>query len=56
MTRLIDFLKMRRDDDVFTSLTSGDSDLEQSEVGISSLIDSWLMLQIVRSGGERNRT
>jgi circadian clock protein KaiC len=56
MTRLIDFLKMRGTTTFFTSLTSGDSDLEQSEVGISSLIDSWLMLQIVRSGGERNRT
>ena len=26
------------------------------EVGISSLIDTWLLLQVVRSGGERNRT
>ena len=25
-------------------------------MGISSLIDTWLMLQVVRSGGERNRT
>jgi circadian clock protein KaiC len=25
-------------------------------VGISSLIDTWLLLQVVRSGGERNRT
>jgi circadian clock protein KaiC len=56
MTRLIDFLKMRGTTTFFTSLTSGGSDLEQSEVGISSLIDTWLMLQIVRSGGERNRT
>ena len=56
MTRLIDFLKLRGTTTFFTSLTSGDSALEQSEVGISSLIDSWLMLQIVRSGGERNRT
>jgi circadian clock protein KaiC len=56
MTRLIDFLKMRGATTFFTSLTTGGSDLEQSEVGISSLIDTWLMLQIVRSGGERNRT
>jgi circadian clock protein KaiC len=56
MTRLIDFLKMRGTTTFFTSLTSGGNDLEQSEVGISSLIDTWLMLQIVRSGGERNRT
>ena len=56
MTRLIDFLKLRGTMTFFTSLTTGGSDLEQSEVGISSLIDTWLMLQIVRSGGERNRT
>jgi len=56
MTRLIDFLKLRGTTTFFTSLTSGGSDLEQSEVGISSLIDTWLMLQIVRCGGERNRT
>jgi len=56
MTRLIDFLKLRGTTTFFTSLTTGGSDLEQSEVGISSLIDTWLMLQIVRSGGERNRT
>jgi circadian clock protein KaiC len=56
MTRLIDFLKLRGTTTFFTSLTRCGSDLEQSEVGISSLIDTWLMLQIVRSGGERNRT
>jgi len=55
MTRLIDFLKMRGTTTFFTSLTSG-HDQEQSEVGISSLIDTWLMLDIVRNGGERNRT
>jgi circadian clock protein KaiC len=56
MTRLIDFLKMRGTTTFFTSLTTGGNDFEQSEVGISSLIDTWLMLQVVRSGGERNRT
>jgi circadian clock protein KaiC len=56
LTRLIDFLKLRGTTTLFTSLTSGGNDIEQSEVGISSLIDSWLMLKIVHSGGERNRT
>jgi circadian clock protein KaiC len=56
MTRLIDFLKMRGTTTFFTSLTEGGRDLEQSEVGISSLIDTWIMLEVVRSGGERNRT
>ncbi len=56
VTRLIDFLKLRGTTVFFTSLTSGGNDLEQSEVGISSLVDTWLMLEVVRVGGERNRT
>jgi circadian clock protein KaiC len=56
MTRLIDFLKMRGTTTFFTSLTTGGSDLEQTEVGISSLVDTWLLLQVMRCGGERNRT
>jgi hypothetical protein len=56
MTRLIDFLKMRGTTTFFTSLTTRGSDLEQTEVGISSLVDTWLLLQVMRCGGERNRT
>ncbi len=55
LTRLIDFLKGRGTTSFFTNLTAGGADLEQTEVGISSLIDTWLMLEVVRSGGERNR-
>jgi circadian clock protein KaiC len=56
LTRLIDHLKMRGITAFFTSLTSGGSEIEQSEVGVSSLIDTWLLFEVVRSGGERNRT
>jgi circadian clock protein KaiC len=56
LSRLVDFLKMRGTTTFFTSLTAGGSDLEQSEVGISSTVDTWLLLQVVRNGGERNRT
>jgi circadian clock protein KaiC len=56
LTRLIDFLKMRGITTFFASLTSGGDAIEESEVGISSLIDTWLLLSVVRSGGERNRT
>ncbi|MGH7438249.1 MAG: circadian clock protein KaiC [Polyangiaceae bacterium] len=55
MTRLIDFLKTRGVTALFTSLTGATGELEQSEVGISSLIDTWVLLQIIRTGGERNR-
>jgi circadian clock protein KaiC len=54
--RLIDFLKMRGTTTFFTSLTAGGNELEESEVGVSSLIDTWLKLDVVQSGGERNRT
>jgi len=54
LTRLIDFLKDRQTTTLFTSLTSGGV-LEQSEVGISSLIDTWLLLRDIELGGERNR-
>ena len=55
LLRLIDFLKSAEITGFFTSLTSGGSPLEQSEVAISSLIDTWLMLRQFEAGGERDR-
>jgi circadian clock protein KaiC len=55
LTRLIDYLKVRGTTTFFTSLTAGGADLEATEIGISSLVDTWLLLEVVRSGGERNR-
>ena len=55
LTRVIDFLKNREVTALFTSLTSGGQALEQSEVGISSLMDTWLLLQMAQSASERNR-
>lgn len=37
------------------SLSHGGSPLEQSQVGISSLLDTWLLLRDIELGGERNR-
>lgn len=56
LTRLIDFLKSSNITALFTSLTAGDREQEQTVVGISSLIDTWLHLAVLESGGERNRT
>jgi circadian clock protein KaiC len=36
-------------------LTSGSDSLEETAVGISSLVDAWLLLRDIESGGERNR-
>ena len=53
--RLIDFFKTRQITALLTNLTHGGNFLEQSEVGISSLIDTWLLLRDIELGGERNR-
>ena len=55
LLRLVDFLKMKRITAFFTSLTSAGSNLEESDVYISSLIDTWLLLRDIEIGGERNR-
>lgn len=53
--RLLDFLKGENITAVFTNLTSGGSDLEMTELGISSLVDSWMLLRAIEANGERNR-
>ncbi len=55
MTRIIDYLKNQQITTLFTSLTSGGSNVEQSEAGISSLMDTWLLLRNIETDGERNR-
>jgi circadian clock protein KaiC len=55
VTRLIDFLKTEQITTLFTSLTTGGQNLPQTEMVISSLMDSWIMLQDIESNGERNR-
>lgn len=55
LTRMIDFLKNQGVTALFTSLTEGGSALEGTEVGVSSLMDTWLFLRNVEMGAERNR-
>ena len=55
LMRIVDFLKSNQITALFTSLTLGDSALEQTDVGISSLIDTWLLLRDIELSGERNR-
>ncbi len=55
LTRLIDYLKAERITALFTSLTAGGESLERTEVGISSLMDAWMVLRDLESSGERNR-
>ena len=55
VTRLIDYLKAGQVTSLFTSLTQGGHVLQQSEMAMSSLMDSWLLLQDLEGNGERNR-
>ena len=55
LLRLIDFLKEKQITTLLTTLTSGSDAQEQTEVDISSLVDAWLLLRDIESGGERNR-
>ncbi len=55
MTRVIDFLKNLGITTVFTSLTSVDGSPEQCDIGISSLMDTWVLIQMVEVAGERQR-
>src|SRR6185436_18141410 len=45
LTRLIDFLKMQGITAMFTSLTHAGVHAEQTEAGVSSLIDTWIVLR-----------
>ena len=55
LTRLIDFLKLKQITAMFTSLTSNQHEIEDSEVGVSSLMDAWILVKNIESNGERNR-
>lgn len=55
LTRLIDLLKIKEITAMFTSLTSANDEIEDSEVGVSSLMDVWLLVKNIESNGERNR-
>ena len=55
LLRLVDFLKEKQITALFTHLNSGGSAMEKTDIGISSLIDTWLLLRDIELGGERNR-
>jgi circadian clock protein KaiC len=55
LLRLIDFLKAKRITALFTHLASGARPSEATDVGVSSLIDTWLLLRDIETGSERAR-
>ena len=55
LTLLIDFLKTKGITGFFTVLTENGGRLETSDIGISSLIDTWMLVRDIEISGERNR-
>jgi circadian clock protein KaiC len=55
LVRLIDYLKRRQVTALFTNLVSGGDPEAATQVDISSLMDTWLLVRNIENNGERNR-
>jgi circadian clock protein KaiC len=55
LTRLVDYLKSSGVTALLTSLTHSKTEIERTDVAISSIVDTWLLLVTLESSGERNR-
>jgi len=56
LMRMVDLLKSKLITSLFTSLLECGDGSERRQVGVSSLMDTWMLLKFVESGGETNRT
>ena len=55
LTRLVDFLKVQQITSMFTNLTFERNREEEAEEGISSLMDTWIVLWDGERNGQRTR-
>lgn len=55
VARMIDMMKVRQITAMLTGLTEAGEAAEQTSVGVSSLIDSWILVRNIEQGGERTR-
>ncbi|GAB3935468.1 circadian clock protein KaiC [Larkinella terrae] len=55
LIRLIDFLQSRQITVMFTALSLNTIVNEQTDEGVSSLVDAWVLVREIESNGERNR-
>ena len=55
LMRMIDMLKSSYITTLCTSLTQGGHDLEQTELAVTSLMDTWLLVRDIEYNGERTR-
>jgi circadian clock protein KaiC len=55
LIRLIDFLQVEGITVMFTALSLNNIINEQTDEGVSSLVDAWIMVRDIEANGERNR-
>lgn len=55
LVRMIDFFKARGITVLLTSLTHGGEAMEATDIAVSSLVDTWLLVKSVELNGERSR-
>lgn len=55
LTRFIDYLKTEKITGLFTTLTHSGQRIQETEIGISSLIDTWILLRDHENHGETNK-
>jgi circadian clock protein KaiC len=55
VSRLMDYLKMNGITALFTDLSKGGKAIPQTEIGISSLMDTWVLIRSIEVNGEHNR-
>ena len=54
LVRLVDFLKSKGITSLFTNLANSGADPEYTDVGVSSIIDTWLLLRDAENDGQRS--
>ncbi len=55
LSRMMDMFKAENITAIFTSLSQASKGLEQTDFGISSFVDTWLLLRDYEVNGERNK-
>ena len=55
LVRLIDYLQAEQITVMFTALSLNNIINEQTDEGVSSLVDAWILIRDIESNGERNR-
>jgi circadian clock protein KaiC len=56
LTRILDHLKHRGVTLLMTALTNGSGRLDETEMHVSSLVDTWIALDLERTGNTRRRS